>query len=100
MHKIGHPVKVETSGFFVSPKMFFLGCSPGGKVVDSVSQDQFNLAEVKCPSSKFNLTPEEDCSDPCFCLEHMNGSPRLKRNHEYDDQIDPRSNGSNWSQVV
>ena len=23
MHKIGHPVKVEKSGFFVSPKIFF-----------------------------------------------------------------------------
>ena len=52
MHKIGQPVKVEKSGFFVSPNFFFLGCSPDGKVVDSVFKDQFGLAEVKCPSSK------------------------------------------------
>ena len=52
MHKIGHSVKVEKSGFFVSPKIIFLGCSPDGKVVDSVSKDQFGLAEVV---SKFKV---------------------------------------------
>ena len=36
---------------------------------------------------KVNVTPEEACSDPSFCLELVNGSPRLKRNHEYYDQI-------------
>ena len=102
MHKIGHPVKVEKSGFFVSPKIFFLGCSPDGKVVDSVSQDQFGLAEVKCPSSKFNVTPEEACSDPSFCLELVNGSPRLKRNHEYYDQIQGQMalTGAKWCDFV
>ena len=102
MHKIGHPVKVEKSGFFESPKFFFLGCSPDGKVVDSVSQDQFGLAEVKCPSSKFDVTPEEACSDPSFCLELVNGSPRLKRNHEYYDQIQGQMalTGARWCDFV
>ena len=86
----------------MSPKIFFLGCSPDGKVVDSVSRDQFGLAEVKCPSSKFNVTPEEACSDPSFCLELVNGSPRLKRNHEYYDQIQGQMalTGAKWCDFV
>ena len=84
-HRISHSVKVEKSGLFVSPKIFFPGCSPDGKVV--VSKDQFGLAKVKCPSSKFNVTPEEACCDPSFCLELVNGSPRLKRTDEYYDHI-------------
>ena len=55
--KVGHPVKVTKAGFFVSPRLFFLGCSPDGKVVDPSSEDVFGLVEVKCPSSKFNVTP-------------------------------------------
>ncbi|PFX29627.1 hypothetical protein AWC38_SpisGene5601 [Stylophora pistillata] len=51
MYGIGHPVKVERSGFFVSPKLFFLGCTPDGKVVDiSCPEDQYGLMEVKFPS--------------------------------------------------
>ena len=42
---------------------------------------------VKFPSSKFNVTPEEACSDPSFWLELVNGSSWLKRNQEYYDQI-------------
>ena len=87
MHKIGYPVKVEKSGIFYCRQNFFLGCSSDGKVVVSASKDQFGLAEVKCPSSKFNVTPEEACSDPSFWLELVNGSSRLKRNREYYDQI-------------
>ena len=45
MHKIGNPVRVEKLGF-LSPKTFFLGCSPDGKVVDSVCKDHFGLAKV------------------------------------------------------
>ena len=71
MHKIGHPVKVENSGF-------------------------------KCPSSKFNVTPEEACSDPSFWLELVNGSSRLKRNQEYYDQIQGQMalTGANWCDFV
>lgn len=57
MYKIGRPIKVEKSGFFVSPKLFYLGCSPDGKVVDTSCTDQFGLVEIKCPSSKFSVTP-------------------------------------------
>ena len=88
MHKIGHPIKVERSGFFASPKLFFLGCFPDGKVVDiACPEDQFGLAEVKCPSSKFSVSPVEACSDPNFYLEIKDGIPRLKKSHISYDQV-------------
>lgn len=80
MYRIGHPVKVERSGLFVSPKLFFLRCTPDGKVVDiSSPEDQFGLVEVKCPSSKFGVSPAEACSDPNFYLEIKDGIPKLKK---------------------
>ena len=70
---------MEKSGFFVSPKLFYLGCSPDGKVIDISSIDQFGLVEIKCPSSKFSVTPTEACSDPHFFLEVVDGKPKLKK---------------------
>lgn len=43
--------------------------------------------EVKCPSSKFHVTPLEACEDPGFFMENRNGKPSLKRNHVYYDQV-------------
>ena len=80
MHKIGHPIKVEKSGFLVSSKLFYLECSPDWKVIDISSIDQFGLVEIKCPSSKFSVTPTEACSDPHFFLEVVDGKPKLKKN--------------------
>jgi len=57
----------------------------------------------KFPSSKFNVTPEEVCSDPNFRLELVNGSPRLtERNHEYYDQIQGQlaQNGATWCDFI
>lgn len=87
MHKMGKPVRVTNSGFFVSPKLFILGCSPDGKVVDIGCQENFGLVEIKCPSSKFLVTPLEACADPRFCLHNINGSPTLKTTHVYYDQV-------------
>lgn len=87
MYKIGKPVKVTDSGFFVSPKLFIFGCSPDGKVVDIGCEENFGLVEIKCPSSKFAVTPLEACADPNFCLHIVDGSPKLKRTHVYYDQV-------------
>lgn len=103
MHIIGHPVKVERSGFFVSPKLFFLGCTPDGKVVDiSCPEDQFGLVEIKCPSSKFGVTPAEACSDPHFYLEIKDGKPKLKKDHIYYDQVQGQMalTGAKWCDFV
>ena len=69
----------------MSPNIFFLGCSPDGKVV--VSKDQFGLAKVKCLS---------------FCLELVNGSPRLKRTDEYYDHIQDQMalTGTKWCDFI
>ena len=58
---------------------------------------------VKFPSSKFNVTPEEACSNPSFRLELVNGSPRLtERNHEYYDQIQGAlaQTGATWCDFI
>ena len=66
MRKLGRPVKVLKSGLFISPKIPILGCSPDAKVIDLSCTDRFGLGEVKCPSSKFHVTPLEACEDPTF----------------------------------
>ena len=65
VHKVGHPIKVVSSGLFVSPKLFFIGCT---------SDEKFGLVEIKCPSDKN------------FFLE-MNDIPKLKTGHKYYDQV-------------
>ena len=105
MEKIGHPVSVKQYGFFVSPKLYILGCSPDGKVIDinAVSNgDPFGLLEIKCPSSKFTVTPTDACSDPNFCLEIQGDTPKLKKNHEYYDQVQGQMGltGAKWCDFV
>ena len=92
MEKIGHPVSAKQSVFFVSPKLYILGCSPDGKVIDinAVSNgDPFGLLEIKCPSSKFTVTPTDEFSDQNVCLQIQGYSPKLEKpkNHGYYDQV-------------
>lgn len=87
MRKMGKPVKVLKSGLFVSPKIPILGCSPDAKVIDLSCKDSFGIGEVKCPSSKFNVTPIDACDDPGFFMEKKDGKPSLKRGHVYYDQV-------------
>ena len=68
--KLGRPVKALNSGLFISPKIPILGCSPDAKVIDLSCTDRFGLGEVKCPSSKFHVTPLEACDDPTFFMEN------------------------------
>ena len=97
--KLGCPVKVTV---FVSPKIFVLGCSPDGKVVDPSCEDMFGLVEVKCPSSKFNVTPTDATSDSRFCLHMENGVAKLKKDHEYYDQVQGQIaiTGTKWCDFV
>ena len=76
---MGKPVKVLKSGLFVSPNIPILGCSPDAKVIDLSCRDRFGIGEVKCPSSKFNVTPIDSCDDPAFLMENKDGKPPLKR---------------------
>ena len=75
--------QVLKSGFVVCQDLSILGASPDAKVIDTGCRDTCGLAEVKCPESKFRVTPVEACSDSNFFLELIDGKPRLKRNHHY-----------------
>ena len=81
------PVKVFKSGFVICKDLPVLGASPDGKVIDVGCRHPYGLAEVKCPETKFRVTPVEACSDPKFFLELVDGKPRLKRNHPYYAQV-------------
>ena len=105
MNRIGHPVTVLDSGLFVSPKLYVLGCSPDGKVIDHTAEsneDKFGLLEIKCPSSKFSVTPEDSCSDTSFYLEMKGSQPKLKTNHVYHDQVQGQMGitGAKWCDFV
>ena len=80
MHSIRRPVKVLKSGVVVSLDAPYLGASPDGKVIDIGCSIPFGLSEVKCPETKFLVTPLDACSDSIFFLENVNGEPKLKRN--------------------
>ena len=54
------------------------------KLYDLSCKDHFEIGEVKCPSSKFSVTPLEACDDPNFFMEKKDGKPSLKRGNIYD----------------
>ena len=87
MHSIRRPVNVLKSGLVVSIDAPYLGASPDGKVIDSGCLMPFGLSEVKCPETKFLVTPLDACSDSNFFLENQNGELKLKRNHKYYTQV-------------
>ena len=87
MHSIKKPVSVYKSGFVISINSPYLGASPDSKVVDSGCTEPYGIVEVKCPETKFMVTPLDACSDNHFYLENVNGIPKLKENHNYYDQI-------------
>lgn len=58
--------------------------------------------EVKCPSSKFGVSPAEACSDSNFYLEIKDGIPKLKKDHVYYDQVQGQMalTGAKWCDFV
>ena len=76
------PVKVLKCGLVIS-----LHLPTDARVVDFGCEHHFGLAEVKCPETKYHVTPLEACEDPTFCCEAVNGQCRLKRDHAYFAQV-------------
>lgn len=67
----------------VSKSCPVLGASPDAKVIDKGCSICFGLAEVKCPYTKFNVTPLDACSDPDFFMEKVDDKHcRLKRDQD------------------
>jgi hypothetical protein len=87
MHAIGKHVVLFKSGFVVCKDAPFLGASPDGKVIDAGCSEPYGLVEVKCPETKYRVTPLDACSDPKFCSHEVAGIPQLKHDHDYYAQI-------------
>ena len=51
------PVKVLKCGLVISQHMTILAGSPDARVVDFGCKSQFGLAKVKCPETKYHVTP-------------------------------------------
>ena len=97
-----NPVTVFKSGLVVSMACPILAASPDGKVIDHSCSKPFGLVEVKCPFSKFHVSPLDACADESFFAENVNGQPRLKRGHQYYFQIQGQLavTGASWCDFV
>ena len=102
MLSIHKPVKVLKSGLVISLDAPYLGASPDGKVIDPGCSEPFGLSEVKCPETKYLVTPLDACSDSSFFLEEVNGQPKLKRTHKYYVQVQGLMGvtGATWCDFV
>ena len=82
------PVAVLKSGLVVSKGFPVLGATPYVKIVDFGCSVCSGLAEVKCPHTKFHVTPLEACSDPTFFMKKISENKcSLKRDHAYYAQV-------------
>lgn len=102
MHSVKKPVLVYKSGLVVCLTSPYLGASPDGKVVDKGCNSPFGLIEVKCPETKFMVTPLDACSHDGFFLENCDGQPKLKRDHSYYKQVQGQLGitGAKWCDFV
>ena len=102
MHSQKTPVHVFKSGFVVCSNSPFLGCSPDGKVIDPNCEDPFGLLEVKCPETKFQVSPLDACSDPKFFCERVGNMYKLKKTHAYYAQVQGQMGctGAQWCDFV
>ena len=90
------------SGLVVSIASSFLAASPVGKVIDRGCNKPFGVVVVKCPYTKFHVSPLEACAEENFCAENVNGKPRLKRGHPFYFQIQGQLGitGASWCDFV
>ena len=102
MNSRSMPVQVFKSGLVVYKKEPVLACSPDGKVIDTGCIKPFALLEVKCPETKFLVTPLEACSDSNFCCENIDGKCKLKVSHPYYAQVQGQMGitGAQWCDFV
>ena len=97
------PVSVFRSGFVISKSFPVLGASPDARIIDKGCSICFGLGEVKCPYTKFHVTPLEACSDPKFFMEKVSDNEcRLKRDHGYYAQVQGQMGvtGAKWCDFI
>ena len=73
----------ECVGLVVNPKWSWLGASPDSLAFTSKEPFPYCAIEIKCPSSKINMTITEAYQDRIFYLSCVNGQVRLKQKHQY-----------------
>ena len=95
-------VDIYKCGLVVSQKEQTLACTPDGKVIDPGCTEPFGLLEVKCPETKFLVTPLDACSDSNFCCENVDGQCKLKITHPYYAQVQGQMGvtGTKWCDFV
>ena len=97
------PVQVLPCGFVVCKDYPILGATPDARVVDAGCTDHFGLAEVKCPYTKFHVTPLDASSDQGFFMEKASDSQcSLKKTHPYYAQIQGQMGitGAKWCDFI
>ena len=97
------PVAVLKSGLVVSKGFPVLGATLDAKLVDFGCSECFGFAEVKCPHTKFHVTPLDVCSDPTFFMEKISENKcRLKRDHAYYAQVQGQMGitGEKWCDLI
>ena len=83
----GRTLTTVRSGLVISTQNPWLAASPDDLVYDAGSSPQWGLAEYKNPHSARNMTLEEACKMPSFCLQGKGDGYSLKTNHAYFYQI-------------
>ena len=94
--------KPFTSRYVEHGIKYEVGSSPDGRVVDFGCQNNFGLSEVKCPETKFHVTPLDACQDLNFFCEAVNGQCKLKRTHSYFAQVQGHMGvtGASWCDFI
>lgn len=81
-------MQVLPCGFVVDYNCPILGATPDARVIDLGCTDHYGIVEVKCPKSKFHVTPLEASTDPSFFMEKINENQcTLKKNDKYYFQV-------------
>lgn len=81
----------------VSKSYPVVGATPDAKIVDYGCSICFSLGQVKCPHTKWNVTPLEACSDSNYFMAKLSDTEcRLKRNHPYYTQVQ----GPKWCDFI
>ena len=92
-HALGNKnIIVCKAGFVICEDHPFLGASPDAYVHDPHSNDNYGLAEIKCPFKYRNCSPNDAAKESDFCCELVttpNGQSvlELKRSHPYYAQV-------------
>ena len=103
MFNRGTPVKVLPCGLVVSKGCPILGATPDARVVDFGCTDYFGIAEVKCPYTKYHVTPLDACTDAKFFMEQTGVSEcKLKEDHSYYAQVQGQMavTGARWCDLI